>query len=202
MSEPKKPIKKALSNIGKAFAKFGLPAIGTAIGGPAGAVVAGTIGGILGVDPEKEDAPKAIESALANASPEVLAQIRQIEANIALSLHETERTEIDALTERLRLDTTSQSKLSQNIRPIVTVALLALYALYAVGATTAVMWSFHGAGRADSVITQFLVNIAMINAGLVATVVAFYFGGRAAEIIKHGKPRDRALNLLLGKSEH
>lgn len=198
----KTPIKNALSKVGKALAKIGLPAIGTAIGGPAGGILASTVGELLGIDPDKADST-AIEAALAKASPEAILRLRELEAQVSQAQEETKRAEeqtkqIDLNTTQLvhAVDMASQSWLSQNIRPIVTLTLLAFFILFITGASISLFLQVHAKGVADPNLVGFIFNIATLLGGVLGSTVAFYFGGRAWENVRRGKPREQILEKL------
>lgn len=178
------PLKKIIGTLGK----LGLPALGTAIGGPAGGVIASTIGGLLGVDGKDGD---AIETALANASPETLAKLKEIEASIAIAENETARNESDNVTARHAADMNSQSWLSQNIRPFTLVAMLAFWFLWTLATAIVVCVFYIQSGEVSEAITGFFITVGMQIVGLLGTVVAFYFGSRGIENVKLGKARDR-----------
>jgi len=71
---------KSLKNLVGAIA----PTIGTALGGPLGGAAMQTISAVLGVDPE----PKKIAAAMAQATPEQLAEIKKAELDFEARMKE------------------------------------------------------------------------------------------------------------------
>lgn len=61
------------------------PMLGTAIGGPFGALAGAALGHVLGTSP---DDPKATEAALLTASPDTLLKLKEAEQNFAIRMKE------------------------------------------------------------------------------------------------------------------
>lgn len=168
MSSQPRPLRDAFGKIARAFARVGLPALGTAIGGPAGGIVAATVGSLLGVDPQDDD---ALESAIASASPETLVRLREIEASLAAEAHATARADYAAVQAHHAADMASDSWLSKNIRPLALATTGVCYLVLT--ATVAFLLPLERAAIA-------LPLMDGVTALLVAQV-GFYFGGRTLE---------------------
>jgi hypothetical protein len=162
--------RKPLARIGRALVKTGLPALGTAVGGPAGGIVAASIGSLLGVDPADE---RAVETAIAQASPETLVRLREIEAQVEAARLAADETEQRELTARHGADMASDSWLAKNIRPLVLATTTAVYLLFVVVCAFALPVE-----RADLALSL----VSGIGSLLIAQV-GFYFGGRSGEKI-------------------
>lgn len=170
-----KPLRAALGKVGRALVKVGLPALGTAIGGPAGGIVAGTLGSLLGVDPADTD---ALKTAIASASPETLLRLREVEASVALAELETARNEADEATARHAADMLSDSRFSKLIRPLsLAVTLGAFLLLVAAGVAV----------PQDRVET--VLGLLAVLGDILVAMIGFYFGGRTLEkgVARFGK---------------
>jgi hypothetical protein len=163
-----KPFKKVFSKVGRSLVKIGLPALATAVGGPAGGIVAATIGGLLGVDAKDET---ALERAIESASPETLTRLREIEAGVEIAAIQARETEERELTARHAADMMGDSWLSKNIRPIVLAFVVLSFVLLIYCAAF-----FLPLDRA-LVVTPLVTALG----GIVMTVIGFYFGGRSLE---------------------
>ena len=71
------------TDIGKKIASVGLPILGGALGGPAGAVIAKGVAGVLGLD---VNTPDELSAALQDISPEQLLALKKYEAENAKEL--------------------------------------------------------------------------------------------------------------------
>jgi hypothetical protein len=171
-------MKKPFAKIRQALVKVGLPAIGTALGGPAGGVVAGALAGLLGVDPKSE---RALDAALANASPEILAKLREIDASVALSQEETVRAELDAVTSRWVSDASSPHWLPNNIRPLTLAAAVSFWIVWNLLSACVVSAFLWRNASLDEALTGFFVSVGMQISGILGTVVVAYFGARSLD---------------------
>jgi hypothetical protein len=158
------PFKK----VGQALAKIGLPVLGTTVGGPAGGAIAAALGNLLGVGADSD----AIEKALANASPEVIAKIKEFEAQVAVS-------ENQRVSETWTSDNSSGYWLPANTRPLVVLSLLLFYYLWTTISTGAVFYFYAKHGKVDDAITGFLMAIGLQIVGFLTTAVLGYFGARS-----------------------
>lgn len=172
----KPKVKEGIAKLGKALFGAGLPILAGAIGGPAGSVVAGMLGGLLKKNPDDYD---AMAAALQGASPEIITQIRQIEANIALAELETERAEMDAITSRWQADANSKYWLPNNIRPLTLATSLAFWIVWNILSAAIVTWTLKAGSELDEALTGFFVSIGMQISGILGTVIVAYFGARS-----------------------
>lgn len=180
-----------LQTLGKKFKDSKLPELaGVILGetplGKVGRIIKGA-SEILGTD----DDPEAVGDALASATPEQRAALLELAARETEAREETARNEADNLTARHTADMHSQSWLSQNIRPVVTMALLVFFFIYSTVASGIILWLYHAKDEIDSAVTAYLVNIGLQIVGLLTVAIGFYFGSRAVENLQLGKPRDR-----------
>lgn len=122
---------------------------------------------VLGVDSEE---PGDLAEALAGASPEQLAELRRIEAELRMS-------EGRELTARHEHDMLSDSWLSKNIRPMALMALLVVLFVYSAVAGGAAIWGPEmGEDRAGV-----LLSFGSLLADLATVAVGFYFGSRGVQ---------------------
>lgn len=180
--------KSKFKGIGKSLIKVGLPTLGTALGGPAGGLIGAALGTILGVDAGDDT---ALDAAIASASPDTLVKLRELEAQVATAELSATENETNNLTARHAADMQSQSWLSQNIRPFVTVALLTFFFAYVTVSTIALFWHFIKAGVVDQNLNALITMFGLQIVTLLTTAIGFYFGFRGYENYKLGKPRDR-----------
>ncbi len=74
--------------LGKGLASTGLEVLGSMVAGPAGGSLGKKVAGMLGLSEEADE--HQVQQALATASPETLAQIRQIDADLKTKLAQIE----------------------------------------------------------------------------------------------------------------
>jgi ABC-type multidrug transport system fused ATPase/permease subunit len=163
MSAEASPWKKLAATLGK----MGFTALGTAVAGPGGGLIGSVIGEILG-NKKGED---ATEAALANASPETLAKIAEIESQVTIAKEETKRNEEDNVTSRHAADMMSDSWLSKNIRPLVLAFIVLTFVILIFAA------AFWLPLERAVIVTPLVSSLG----GVVLTVIGFYFGGRSVE---------------------
>jgi hypothetical protein len=104
------------ANLARVLIGAGLPAIGTAVAGPAGGIVAATVARqVFG----REDVePDAVASAVASgAAPEAIVKLQEIEARLKEKQLEAMTAESAEVTRRHEIDMASDSKLSKTVRP-------------------------------------------------------------------------------------
>lgn len=166
----------------KQILRAAAPMLGTALGGPFGAVAGKLVAEALGNPDAKPDAkPDAIAQALAVATPEQMVQLKQAEQDFQARMAElgyknTEqlaalaadvaKAEAQELTKRQGADMASDSWLSKNVRPGTLVYILTAYLLLA-------LLDGFGLKVAESYVTL-LGQWGML-------VMSFYFGGRSVE---------------------
>jgi hypothetical protein len=118
MSEdaPENRKKNPLANLARVLIGAGLPAIGTAVAGPAGGLIAATVAReVLGT---KDAEPDAVASAIASgAAPDALVKLREIEARLTEKQLEAMTAESVEVTKRHEIDMASDSMLSKTVRP-------------------------------------------------------------------------------------
>jgi hypothetical protein len=164
MSNPDpKPWKK----LGGTLVKMGATALGTAVAGPGGGLIGSVIGDLLG-GKKGED---ATDAALASANPEVLAKIKEMEAQIAGFKEETKRNEEDNVTSRHAADMMADSWLSKNVRPVILSFTLIAYVILIYCA------AFFLPIERAIIVTPLVTALG----GIVMTIIGFYFGGRSIE---------------------
>lgn len=140
------------------------PSLGTAIGGPMGGMAGKLIADALGV----ENNEKAIGQAVANATPEQLAEIKKVEATFKVQMKELE---VDL--EKIHADDRNSARRREietgdKIPAILAVMTMVSFFAY-IGAVT-----FWDAARGADV---GFINIAVgWLGGTASTVVAYYFG--------------------------
>jgi len=146
------------------------PSLGTALGGPMGGMAGKMIADVLGVKPEK-----AME-AVANATPEQLAQIKKVEADfkvqmkaLDIDLEKIHSSDRDSARKR-------QVETGDHIPSILAVLTMISFFAY-IGAVT-----FWDAARGADV---GFINIAVgWLGGTASTVVAYYFGSSSGSAKK------------------
>lgn len=180
-----------LQNLGRKLRESKLgPLAGVVLGetpvGKIGRVIKGAAE-ILGT----EEDPDAVGAALRDATPEQRLALLELAARETEAREETSRREMDNLTARHAADMASQSWLSTNIRPVVTVALTAFFLLYVVVCVAIATVYYHLHRELDRELTGFLQHLGMQIVGLLSVAIGFYFGSRAMENLRLGKPRDR-----------
>jgi|GEM_PF-2610040 len=175
MSNPSK-FKANFGKLARTLGRLGLPALGTALGGPAGGIIASTIGGLLGTDPKDET---ALEKALAAAPPEILVQIREIESRIALAELETDRAQLDAVQSQWLSDNATGHWLPTNARPLVMLSLLVFYMAWTAATGVIVVYFFARAETLDDSLTGFFITTGLQLTGFLTTVTLAYFGARS-----------------------
>jgi hypothetical protein len=162
----------------KQILRTAAPMLGTALGGPFGAVAGKLVAEALG-NPDAK--PDEIARALAVATPEQMLQLKQAEQDFQARMAElgyknTEqlaalaadvaKSEAQELTKRLSADMASDSWLSKNVRPGTLVYILTAYLLLAV---------LDGTGLKVS------ENYVTLLGQWGMLVMSFYFGGRSVE---------------------
>ena len=101
-----------LKDIAKQLAAIGLPLLGGAVGGPAGAVVAKGISAALGLT---EDAtPEQTAAALGNLSGEQLVALRNLEAEQAKVQMQTAARQVEAVNKTIQTEAMGGSWLQRN----------------------------------------------------------------------------------------
>lgn len=162
----------------KQILRAAAPMLGTALGGPFGAVAGKLVAEALGNPDAKAD---EIAHALAVASPEQMLQLKKAEqdfqarmselgytntAQLAQLAADVAKAEAQELSKRLGADMASDSWLSKNVRPGTLVYILTAYLLLAV---------FDGTGLKVS------ENYVTLLGQWGMLVMSFYFGGRSVE---------------------
>ena len=149
----------------------GLPVLGGAVAGPAGATIGALIGSAMGVDGTD---PDEMEAALAEANPDALIKLKELETSVAIAKLETSQNEQDNLTKRLESDNTAESTLTRNIRPVSLAVTLGAYLVFIYISTFALD---------DPESEQTAIEFGQQIKFLLATIVGFYFGSRGTEKI-------------------
>lgn len=157
-----------LKKIGKALVGAGLPALGTAVAGPAGGMVAANVVRSLGLGAASSE--EEIERAIAEADPTVLVELRKYEAEILTAQYEAQNVEQQEVTKRHGQDMLSDSVLSKNIRPI-------LCGFFAVAFVAFLFW----VGFFIEEITQNHLWLGLQIGGILGIALKYYFGGRTEE---------------------
>jgi xanthine/CO dehydrogenase XdhC/CoxF family maturation factor len=142
---------------------------------------------ILGTDPD----PDAITTAMENATADQRIALLELQAREIESDNETSRNMEDNVTSRHAADMASQSYLSANIRPVVTISLMVFFFLYVAATTVAAFIVFYHKGSLDQALIGLVTTLGFQLVGMLGTAIAFYFGFRGYENAKLGKPRDR-----------
>lgn len=120
--------KGLVQKIGKALVGVGLPVLGNAVGGPAGGSLAKAVVTAIGID--SKDDESAIERKLAEASPEVLVRLREMDTQMALAELENARSEASEITARHRTDMESDVPMAKYVRPAGLMFVLVSYVAY------------------------------------------------------------------------
>jgi hypothetical protein len=63
--------------------------------------------------------------------------------------------------------------------------------LYSTISSGVILWLYQSKDTIDSAVTAYLVNIGLQIVGLLTVAIGFYFGSRAVENLRIGKPRER-----------
>lgn len=148
------------------------PTLGTALGGPMGGMAGKMIADVLGVENDAD----SISRAVANASPEQLAQIKKIEADFKVQMKE-----LDIDLERIHASDRDsarrrQAEMGDHIPSILAVMTMVAFFGY-IGAVT-----FSEAARTADI---GFINIAVgWLGGTASTVVAYYFGSSSGSAKK------------------
>lgn len=135
--------------------------------------------------------PEAIADALATATPEQRQALLELQVRETEALAGVATNEADNLTARHAADMASQSWLSINIRPIVTVVLLGFFLVYVMACVVIGTVCYSRCAELDRELAGFLEHLGMQIVALLSVAISFYFGARAVENIRMGKPRDR-----------
>ena len=131
------------------------PTLSTAVLGPMGGAAISAIASKLGIADDVAEVTKAL------ADPATAAKLQELEL-------EFYKTEQNNLTDRLKADMGSDSRLSKNIRPMVLVFLLMAYSGFAIAS----IFEYETRGAYVELLGQW---------GML--VMSFYFGGRTMEKI-------------------
>jgi len=142
------------------------PFIAGLLGGPAVGIGAQVLSEVF-----DSDDPIEVESKIATMTGEQVVELRQQDAAVRKEMLEVERSEIEAATERLRLDNATNSRYVQFLRPTITYA----WTLFSMILLAWGVWfmSDAAAARYDAAMT--LISTVLI------TVYGFYFSSRGAE---------------------
>lgn len=136
MPEDEPDKKRPLANLARILIGAGLPTLGAAVGGPVGAVVASEVArrvtGNKAADPETT---VAALTAAGSGTAELFAKLQEMEMNLRAKQLEAITAEGEQLTERLRIDTASESWLARNVRPGGFAVTLVCFLLFAFVAT-------------------------------------------------------------------
>lgn len=148
------------------------PTLGSALGGPMGGMAGKMIADVLGVENDSD----SISRAVANASPEQLAQIKKIEADFKVQMKE-----LDIDLERIHASDRDsarrrQAEMGDHIPSVLAVMTMVAFFGY-IGAVT-----FSEAARSADI---GFINIAVgWLGGTASTVVAYYFGSSSGSAKK------------------
>lgn len=121
-------LKEGLSKIGKALLGVGLPALGTAVGGPMGGVLATSVANALGLSPDAD--ADEISTKLAEADPSALVKLKELETQVELAKLDNEVALEQEISKRHAVDMSSDNKLSQYVRPAGLIFVLVTYVTY------------------------------------------------------------------------
>lgn len=140
------------------------PTLGTALGGPMGGMAGKMIADALGVENDE----KQISDAIANATPEQLAEIKRIEADFKVQMKQLDidLAKIDAGDR----DSARKRQIALKDHTPTALAIMTMVSFFAyIGAVT-----FHPAARGADI---GFINIAVgWLGGTASTVIAYYFG--------------------------
>jgi hypothetical protein len=148
---------KSLKNLVGAIA----PTIGTALGGPLGGTAMQTISAVLGVDPE----PKKIAAAMAQATPEQLAEIKKAELDFEARMKELD---VDVF----RLETQDIQHAREAHKSDWTPRVIALACVLFFGGYIFSVTFMPPEANSEAVINLVLGYLG----GVVSAIVSFYFG--------------------------
>jgi len=148
---------KSLKNLVGAIA----PTIGTALGGPLGGAAMQTISAVLGVDPE----PKKIATAMAQATPEQLAEIKKAELDFEARMKELD---VDVF----RLETQDIQHAREAHKADWTPRVIALACVLFFGGYIFSVTFMPPEANSEAVINLVLGYLG----GVVSAIVSFYFG--------------------------
>lgn len=167
------------------------PTFATAIGGPAAGIAVNFFAKqLLGSEPEStEEGLKAIEAAVLGASPEQLANIKQIEANFKI---EMKRLEINVY----ELDVENQKSARESGDRVLHIPQAVLTLITVTGFFALMMFMLGGEFEVDEVTDRFLYMMVGSLLTYVSMIFRYWFGGsqtdeRNLEKIYNSVPRGR-----------
>jgi hypothetical protein len=137
------------------------PTLGTALGGPVGGAAAGMIADVLGCEPT----PQKIEKALAQATPEQLAEIKKAELDFEVRMKELE---VDVYA--LEMKDTQHAR--QSFAEDWTARAIALISVALFGGYILLVTIQPPDANDDGIVNLVLGYLG----GIVSSVVSFYFG--------------------------
>lgn len=115
--------------IGKQLANLGLPLLGGAVGGPAGAAVGKGLAAALGLS--NDATPEQTAAALGNISGEQLVAIRALESDLAKAELSASTAQVEAVNKTLQTEAMGGSWLQRNHHAIESLATVGLvWAVY------------------------------------------------------------------------
>ena len=148
------------------------PTLGTALGGPMGGMAGKMIADALGVDNNE----KAIGEAIANATPEQLAQIKKIEADFKVQMKQLD-VDLDRIHASDR-DSARKREIETGDRVPAILAIMTMVSFFAYIAAV----TFVPAAR-DADIGFINIAVGWLG-GTASTVVAYYFGSSSGSAKK------------------
>lgn len=109
--------------IGKSLADIGLPLLGTAIMGPAGAAVGSLIASALGSGTSPAEVAAAVTQAASGANPDAILKLRELELNHQAKLFsmtvDAETRQIEAVNKSMQAESQSEHWAQWSWRPYV-----------------------------------------------------------------------------------
>lgn len=118
-----------LKDLAKSLAGIGLPLLGGAVGGPAGAVVGKSIAAALGLG--ADSTPEQTAAALGNVSGEQLVALRALETDLSKAQLQAETSLVETVNKTLQTEAMGGSWLQRNHHAIESLATVALvWAVY------------------------------------------------------------------------
>lgn len=127
-TDKKQKFKEGLGKVGKALLGVGLPALGTAVGGPMGGVIATSVATALGLSPQAD--ADEISTKLAEANPDALVKLKELEVQVEMARLSQEVSLEQEISKRHEVDMNSDNKLSKYVRPAGLIFVLVTYIVY------------------------------------------------------------------------
>ena len=137
------------------------PTIGKALGGPLGGAAAQTIAKVLGCQPDE----RSLTTAISNATPEQLAEIKKAELNFERQMKELE---IDVF----ELETQDIQNAREAFKGDWTPKIIAVSLVVFFGGYIALVTLQHPAENDDGIVNLVLGYLG----GLVSSIISFYYG--------------------------